>query len=171
MILCLFSSEPCSHLFIYYIYINDLGLSSRKSCHRKSAPCLCAVHVGGEQAASFWHSLFMCRQLGVSHRRQQQAACFSCVCVFLLQLVGVSKASSSSSAAVGSSAARCTQTGQRKRWRRRAGIDLSEQIDFLWCFLLRNKRAGSYLHKGKVSWTRYGELETQTEFRDGNNIL
>jgi len=79
---------------------------------------------------TFGFLLFVCRQLGVSHRRQQQAACFPCVCVFLLQLAGVSKASSSSSAAVGSSAARCRQPGQTKRWRRRAGMDLSEQIDF-----------------------------------------
>jgi hypothetical protein len=34
------------------------------------------VQVGGEQATSYWLSLFVCRQLGVSHRRQQQAACF-----------------------------------------------------------------------------------------------
>jgi len=51
----------------------------RSECEKGARPAGdqgCAVQVGGEQATSFWLSLFVCRQLGVSHRRKQQAACF-----------------------------------------------------------------------------------------------
>ena len=55
MILCLFSSEPCSHLFIF-IYVNDLGLSSGNRAIGKVllACVLCRSVVNKQQAFGFF---------------------------------------------------------------------------------------------------------------------
>ena len=98
MILCLFSSEPCSHLFIYYIYINDLGLSSGNRAIGKVllACVLCRSVVNKQQAFGFF--LFVCRQLSMPTGGSSKLLVFL---VFVFSSCSW-PASRSSSAAVGS---------------------------------------------------------------------